>query len=283
MLPRLFVVLAAALFSTGGAAIKGTMLTGWQTAGLRSLVAALALWAVLPEARRIRRWSLLPVALAYALTLVLFVHANKCTTSANAIFLQSTAPLHILYLAPLLLRERLGKIDLIHAAAVAGGMALFFLGTQDPLATAPRPALGNLLAIGSGLSYAAMLTGLRWLSQRYPDENPGLPTVAAGNLLAFLLCAPMAFPIASATPLDWGVILYLGTLQIALAYVLLTWALKRVPAFEVSTLLLVEPVLNPVWAWWFQGERPGGWALAGGVIILASTAARLAYDARSRS
>jgi drug/metabolite transporter (DMT)-like permease len=56
-----------------------------------------------------------------------------------------------------------------------------------------------------------------------------------------------------------------------------------VPAFEVSTLLLVEPVLNPVWTWLIQHERPGGWALAGGGMILLSTAARLVYDARSRS
>jgi len=45
-------------------------------------------------------------------------------------------------------------------------------------------------------------------------------------------------------------------------------ALRQVPALEASLLLLAEPALNPVWAWLAHGERPGGWALAGGALIL---------------
>jgi drug/metabolite transporter, DME family len=44
-----------------------------------------------------------------------------------------------------------------------------------------------------------------------------------------------------------------------------------VPAFEASALLLLEPALNPVWAWMVHGERPGAWALAGGGLILAAS------------
>ena len=50
--PRLLVLAAAALFSTGGAAIKSASLTGWQVASLRSAVAAVALALMLPKARR---------------------------------------------------------------------------------------------------------------------------------------------------------------------------------------------------------------------------------------
>jgi drug/metabolite transporter (DMT)-like permease len=42
----------------------------------------------------------------------------------------------------------------------------------------------------------------------------------------------------------------------------------------VSLLLLLEPVLNPLWTWLIRGEEPGGWTLAGGAIIIAATAAR---------
>jgi len=279
MIPRLMVVAAAILFSTGGAAIKGTSLSGWQTAAFRSLVAAVAMLAGLPAARRGWRRELAPVALAYALTLVLFTHANKTTTSANAIFLQATFPLHILYLAPLMLRERLTRVDLSHALAVALGMALLFISNQSPMATAPAPVLGNILGIASGLTYAATLIGFRWLAHKHSNENPGLPTAVAGNLLAFAFCALKAFPVA-ATGRDWAVILYLGIIQIGLAYLLLTSALRRVPAFEASALLLVEPVLNPVWTWIIHSENPGAWAIAGGAVIIFSTAARLGYDAR---
>jgi drug/metabolite transporter (DMT)-like permease len=54
--------------------------------------------------------------------------------------------------------------------------------------------------------------------------------------------------------------------------------LRHVPALEASLLLLVEPVLNPVWAWAVQGERPGTWALCGGAIILAATGLKARFD-----
>jgi drug/metabolite transporter (DMT)-like permease len=46
------------------------------------------------------------------------------------------------------------------------------------------------------------------------------------------------------------------------------------PALEASLFLLLEPVLNPLWAWLLQGEVPAAATLAGGAVILAATAAR---------
>ena len=97
--------------------------------------------------------------------------------------------------------------------------------------------------------------GLRWLA-RGKEANAGIPTVAMGNILACLCALPMALPVRSATAVDVGVILYLGAVQIGLAYLLLTRGLKHVPVFEATTLLITEPALNPVWTWLVHGERP---------------------------
>ena len=83
--------------------------------------------------------------------------------------------------------------------------------------------------------------------------------------------------------MDWLMLGYLGAFQIALAYVFLIRGLKHVPALEASLLLLLEPVLNPVWAWMVHGERPGPWSIAGGLLILMATLAKSAWDARSGS
>ena len=80
---RLFVLLAALLFSTGGAAVKAITATAWQVSAWRCAIAAVVLTALLPEARRHWSWRLLPPALAYAGTLLLFVMATKLTTSAK--------------------------------------------------------------------------------------------------------------------------------------------------------------------------------------------------------
>src|SRR5436309_1136311 len=100
---RLEILAAAALFSTGGAAIKACSLSGWQVASFRSGIAALAVLVMLPAARRVPSGRAVAVGAAYATTMILFVRANKLTSAANAIFLQSTAPLYVLLLAPRLL------------------------------------------------------------------------------------------------------------------------------------------------------------------------------------
>jgi drug/metabolite transporter, DME family len=267
---RLLLIGAAFLFSTGGAAIKAATLTGWQVASFRSGVAAAVLLAALPEARRGWSWRLAPVGAAYAATLVLFVLATRLTTSANAIFLQSTSPLYLLLLGPWLLREPVRRGDLLYVVAVAAGMALLFRGTEQPLGTAPDPHTGNLLGLASGLTWALTVAGLRWLG-REGAGNAALAPVAAGNILAFFIALPMALPLARISKADVAVILYLGIIQIGLAYVLVTRAIRHVPAFEATTVLLLEPVMNPIWTWLVQAERPGAWALAGGAVILSAT------------
>lgn len=281
---RLQLLGAALLFSTGGAAIKATELNAWQVAGFRSAVAAVALFLLLPAARRGWTWHVLPVGIAYAVTLTLFVAANKLTTSANAIFLQSAAPLYMLLFGPLLLGEHVRRRDLAFMAPVVVGLCLFFVGAETPSThMATNPALGNILAITSGVAWALTLVGLRWMENRAGGESSALPTVVAGNVIAFLACAPGAFPVTSGGAGDWLAIAYLGVFQIGAAYVLLTAGIRHVPALEASVLLLLEPALNPVWSWLVHGERPGPWSIAGGALILGATLLRTIADARGET
>lgn len=279
-LPRLKLVAAALLFSTGGAAIKATTLTGWQVACFRSGVAALAVFLLAREARRGWSWRAALVGVAYAATLILFVTANKLTTSANTIFLQATAPLYMVVLSPWLLGERVRRKDLIVMAAVAVGLVLVLTGHDAPVVTAPNPGRGNLLAAGSGLTWALTVCGLRWVGA---DKAGGsaVPAVVAGNLIAFGAALPFALPLIAPQPVDWIAVTYLGVFQIGVAYLLVSSALRRVTAIEASILLLVEPALNPFFAWLVHGEKPSAFAVAGGLIILGATTMRTWLDARS--
>lgn len=212
------------------------------------------------------------MAASYAATLILFVAANKLTTSAATIFLQATAPLYLALLGPLLLREPIGKRDWGVMGALALGLGLMFLGTDPPQKSAPDPFLGNIFAALAGACYGVTIAGLRWLGRRAPPgESPALGAVTSGNLIAFLACLPFALPVISFRLPDLGAILFLGVFQIALAYILLTRGITRVSALEAGLWLLLEPVLNPVWTFIFQGEKPGLITLLGGALILGAT------------
>jgi DME family drug/metabolite transporter len=257
---RLLVLAAAALWSTGGAAIKIIGLDGWQIAAGRSLVAGLFLAAVFRDGRARPGLHALGVAVAYAITTVLFVLATKLTTSANAIFIQDTAPLWVLLLSPWLLHERPTRGELLAIPIYAVGLGLFFL---DEL-TAGQVA-GNVVAALAGVSFAFSIVGFRRL------RGGATPALVWGNALAAAATLPLWARGPSATWADLGLVLYLCVFQLGLAYFLFARGLGGTPAIEASLLALLEPVLNPIWTYLAAGERPGPWALAGGAVVLAAT------------
>ncbi len=271
----LALLVAGVLFSTGGAAIKWAHFTGWQIACLRSGIAGVTLLLLVPGARRGWGWRPLLVGAAYAATCICFVLANRLTTSANAIFIQSASPLYVLFLGPLLLREPVSARDVLFMVPVGAGLALFFLGHQQAGATAPDPAAGNLLAMASGITFAFAVIGFRWLGREGAVHGATSLTAAAmGNFLACVAALPMALPLGSHSSGDWATLLYLGVFQIGLAYYFVAKGVARLPALEVSVLLLIEPALNPIWTWLVHGEVPGMAAIAGGTLVLGATVAR---------
>lgn len=287
---RLLLFTTALLFSTGGAAIKACSFSSWQIAGFRAGIAAAVLYALLPDARpsaktpwTARTWL---IGCAYAAAVILFVLANKLTTAANAIFLQSTAPLYLLLLGPFVLREPIRKVDIAVIATVAAGAVLLLRGAAMAAPTAPDPGRGNMLALGAGAAWALTLTGLRWMGKHSREDGPGMSTVLAGNLIAFAVSLAVMVLLrgtesgGSAGIGSFAVLFYLGVFQVALAYVCLTRSLREATGLEAATLLLIEPVLNPLWTWLIHGERPGHPALIGGALIIGAAFAGTVWRLR---
>ena len=275
---RLLAITAAVLFSTGGAGIKTTAFTGMQVSSLRAGIAAVALLAFMRGRRVVWSGPVIAIGAVYAAMLTLFVNSTKLTTAANAIFLQSTAPLYIVILGPFLLGERLRLREAFYFAAVATGLVVCFVAQPAATEIAPDPAAGNLLGALCGLAFGLTLIGLRWAER--DGRRIGLSAAIAGNVIACVAGLPFAWPLPLAPASEWATVVYLGVVQIGLAYVCLTRAMTRLPALEVSLLLLFEPVLNPIWTWLIRGENPGPWVLAGGGLIVGATAVKAVYDAR---
>jgi drug/metabolite transporter (DMT)-like permease len=265
---RLMLLATALLFSTGGAAIKLASVSSWQVAGYRAGIAAVVLWFGLPHARRSLNWQAILIGCAHAATFILFVTANRLTTATNAVLLQSTYPFYVLLLGPLVLKEKLTRLDLCVMAAVLAGTGLIMGGTEQAAGAGTNPPAGNIAGLLAGVTWAITLTGFRWLSRRKTSGDTAGATMIAGNLIAFVVCLPMALQGKPMEATDLAVVAYLGVFQVGLAYILLTHALPAVPVVEATTLLLAEPVFNPVWTWMLHHEKPSGMAIAGGVVIL---------------
>jgi drug/metabolite transporter (DMT)-like permease len=267
----LFLVLAAVLWSTGGLLIKST---GWQPLSIlvgRCMFSSLVLLLYLRRLPTgLTRWKLLAGA-GHILTSFLFVSATKLTTAANAIFLQYTAPIYIVLLGAWLLHEKPTRTDWITMLVIFSGMFLFF---ADQLSL--NGLHGNLLAILSGITMAVMTVALRAQKEGTPAES---------ILIAQIPIAILGLPLVvkeSWTLTNTLNIVYLGTIQIGLAFILFTTGLKSVPAIEATLISTLEPVLNPVWVLLFIGERPGTFALVGGLIVLAGVTINAISSSRAR-
>ncbi len=259
----IYIVIAALLWSSGGLLIKSVAWNSIAIAGTRSAIAALVILAF--RRRMSFNWGFAQLggAFCYAGTVILFVAANKLTTAANAILLQYTAPIYVAILSFWFLKERITRSDILTIVAAFGGMILFFL---DDLSKGGF--WGNIVAILSGISFAGMALFLR----KQKDHSP-LESVFLGNIMTFLIGLPFILR-SSPNPGGWMGLLLLGVFQLGCSYILYAEAIRHVTALEGILIPILEPVLNPVWVFLLLGERPGQWAIAGGVVVLVSVTLR---------
>lgn len=253
---------AAIIWSTGGLFIKWTTLSGLELSFGRSLLAAITVALFTRrEGFGLNRVTLIASVL-YAALLLLFVLATKETTAANAIFLQYTAPLYVLVLEPIFYKEKFRQRDLITVIFCVIGMSLFFVGKLRP-----QDVTGNLLALASGICFAAYFLLLRHSSARAVNRAS---SVIYGNLLVVLVAAPAGLQALSGITLhDTLSVVYLGVVQIGVAYTLFTLGMARgIRSLDAGIVGYIEPVLNPVWVFLIIGEQPSQWALIGGAIIV---------------
>ncbi|MEP6847829.1 MAG: DMT family transporter [Acidobacteriota bacterium] len=272
--PVWYVVVAVLLWSTGGLFIKITSLDAYQVTFFRSLLAGITVLILTAhKGLRINFFGVV-ASVIYATLLFLFVWATKHTTAANAIFLQYTAPIYILILAPFVIGEKFHGRDLITIIFCIGGMSLFFVGKLEI-----TDYQGNLAALCSGV-----FLGLYIMLLRHPKAlgmNSAI-TVIYGNFLLALLTLPSGIAaLPTMTLTDTGAVAFLGIFQIGISYILF---IKGVTGgtrpLDASIIGFIEPLLNPVWVFLFVGERPSEWALLGGAVIVVTVAIHTFVNSR---
>lgn len=262
----LMTVGAALLWSTGGLFVKLLQQDAFTILFYRSLFAAALFLVVFRQSLfRVNRLMIVSV-LFYAPLLIAFVTSTKLTTAANAIFLQYTAPAYVLLLEPYFIRTKLTRINVLTVIACFIGMVLFFVEQF----TAPDNWAGIFLAAANGLILAGLL-----ISQKMnkPEYQPG--AVFFGNILVCLITLPWFVSGPSISATDVGYLLFLGIGQLGLGFVLFLYGQKHLPALESSLIAMLEPLLNPVWVFIGYGEKPGYWAILGGVVIMTSLVIRM--------
>ncbi|QJB56358.1 DMT family transporter [Pseudodesulfovibrio sp. zrk46] len=262
----------ALIWSSGGLAIKLVDWNPMAITGFRSGLAALTL-VLLFRDKLTFRFSPIQIAAAagYAGLLITNVVATKWTTSANAILLAYTAPVYVALLAPWLLKEKTRRSDWMFIGVTVGGMVLFFLDRLSPTGL-----LGNIVAVGTGFSYAIFTLCMRAQKDASPVES-----VILGHIITCVCGLPFMFETMPSAE-SWAGLIYLGILQQGVSLALYTWAIKRLRALEAILIMMLEPIFNPIWVALGYGELPGFWAIVGGIVVIISVTLRGIRSALAR-
>jgi drug/metabolite transporter (DMT)-like permease len=200
----------------------------------------------------------------YAAILITFVISTKTTTAANAIFLQSTAPIYVLIFEPIFNKTKYERINIITVAVCVIGMLLFFVGKLEP-----GHIEGNIIALLSGVAFASFFLGMKNNDPKFQQSS-----IFYGNILVALISIPFLFSLEVLRVEDLWMVSFLGVFQIAIAYAFFSSGLKRIYAVEASIISMIEPVLNPVWVFIGYGETPTIFAIIGGLIIISAITTR---------
>ena len=256
-------LVCATLWSIAGIFIKLIPWNGFAVAGMRSLIAGATIAVYMLIARHrfvLSKKTFLAGALS-ACVYTCFDSEKKLTTAANAIVLQFTSPVFIVIFTALIYKTRIRKADAAVVTLTLLGIALFFFDQLQP-----GYVLGNFVAIAAGMFMAGMFMAVGELEgeQRFSG-------ILIGQCLTFLVGLPFILvtkPVFTTTATLS--ILTLGVFQLGISYILYVKSSRYCPPLACCLLGAVEPLLNPVWVLIFDGEKPGIFALIGGVIVVVS-------------
>jgi drug/metabolite transporter (DMT)-like permease len=265
---RLIMVLAAVLWSTSGLFVKCGAFEVWDAGDRGPLLAfwraVFAAAVLLPMVRRpCWRWELVPLTAIFAVMNVTFLSALALTTAANAIWLQSMAPFWVFFISVTVLRQRVVARELIPLAFAVVGIGTILAGEFFWIEV-PAP-VGIACGVASGVFYAAVVMLMNRLGREDSCWLVGLSHVVAAAVLVPVVLRLGVWPTAG----QFAVLAAFGALQMAVPYVLLIKALRRIGSLEAVAIGLLEPVLNPLWVLLFTSERPAWWTAVGATLILA--------------
>jgi len=264
---RIFILLTGFLWSFAGIFIKSLALPAVVIVFYRSLFASLFFLLFLRKRRWEASFHLLISVTTYTAAISLFVFSNKLTTAANAIVLQYTAPIFVFLFMRLLFREPISKGNLVTLLLSMLGVAIICTGSSGG-----QDLWGVSVAVLSGFLFAIYMMNLRFLA-----GFDLLVLTFINNLVCSIALLPLM--VAHSTPFG-GQLLALavmGVVQLGVPYFLFSKGLERLALQEASLIVLIEPVLNPIWVAWGVGEVPSIPTLIGGSVILFSLALRYTW------
>jgi drug/metabolite transporter (DMT)-like permease len=273
---KLLAALAGALAISFSAILYGlsdvSPITGAFYRSLYALPVLLVIWWVRRDEdgrTRNKRYIAFAAGIVLGLDMVAWHISIEYIGAGLSTLIANSQVIVVAVVAWLLFGERPSRQIVIAIPVVLLGVALVSgLGRGDSFGS--NPLLGTVLALVSALFYAGFILGLRNSNDiQAPSAGP-LMEATAGAALAALIAGGISggLEFAPTWPAHgWLLVLAISS-QVA-GWLLISYALPRLPAVETATIILLQPVLTMIWGVIIFGEDPSPIQLIGAGLVLA--------------
>jgi drug/metabolite transporter (DMT)-like permease len=235
-------------------------------------------------------WRLLVVPTVFMLfSQIGFTTCLLETTAADAIMFASLNPLWAALMGCFFLKDKVAAHTMVAMVVAAGAVALAFLpsvlGGAKEEAELPKGASGptlhgNLIALATGATLAAFITGSRAGSLADPNAPMSVAPML-GSLGAALVCLPGAILWTGSLADPAFLLFILGDAVLEASYdISMPFAAREITSAEVALVLLLEIPVAPLFVWIFFGEVPPLFTVIGAGVLVVSLLAHGLIEAR---
>ena len=271
---RFLIVLAAILWSTNGFFAKAPWFDDWPA---ESRGVALTFWraffaavTVLPLVRRPKLHpAMIPMSLSFTVMTYAFLVAMVDGSETTTVWLQYVGPAWVALGGLIGLGDRPVRRDAIMIAFSMIGIVII-VGAESTIGQGSTATGPIGLALLSSVTFAGVMLSLRHL------RGIDVAWIGLVNYVVSAVClAPMVIgTVPMPHGFQWLALFALGSLQLAVPYMLFAWAVRNVPSNEASLIALIEPLAVPIWtflAWRHLASYrpPDWWTILGASFIAA--------------
>ncbi|AVQ39208.1 EamA family transporter [Clostridium botulinum] len=213
-------------------------------------------------------WILIASGIALSVNWILLFQAYKYTTISNATICYYFAPVLVMILSPLILKEPLSVLKVLCIVAALVGLACI-AGVSKKAGA--NDFVGILYGLGSAVLYATVIFLNKFLKDIKGIESSIVQLgVSAISLLAYVLMSEgFKFDEMTATPIV--LLLIVGVIHTGVVYLLYFSSMRELSAQSVAALSYIDPVVAILLASIFLHEKMTIVQIIGGILILGAT------------
>ncbi|WP_425447394.1 DMT family transporter [Dethiothermospora halolimnae] len=279
MKPTLKIIIAMVLWGSIGLFVKNISLPSIEIAFLRAVIASIVLIVgrllIIRNPRKsINKYSKKDIWLLFFSGIILAFNwfflfkAYKYTTVANATLTYYLAPVFVIFLSPVVFKERITKRKLISVFVAMAGLVLIVSRQKIMLDINYEHIKGITFGVLAAILYAGVIMLNKSIKEVTSFNRTIIQIVISGLVLLPIIIYRDNIDISSTKGLIN--IIILGTIHTGLAYLLYFPSIKDVSVQRVSVLSYIDSISAIIFGTLFLGEPLGIFHIMGGGLILIS-------------